>query len=219
MTREQSSELETVGILGAGKSGMAIARLALSAGYRVLVAGSGDPGNIALTIEVLARGATAVTAERVARESELVVLAMPLAKYRSAPVVALAGRIVIDVMNYWPPTDGVIAEFEDAARTSSEIVQSFLPASHVVKAFNHIGYHEMEIDARPSGAADRAALALAGDDPGALATVAAFIDAVGFDPVSVGQLDQGVRFQPGTPPFGIRLTEERLISALAGVPA
>jgi predicted dinucleotide-binding enzyme len=53
----------------------------------------------------------------------------------------------------------------------------------------------------------------------ALATVAAFIDAVGFDPVSVGQLDQGVRFQPGTPPFGIRLTEERLISALAGVPA
>lgn len=219
MTREQAPVLETVGILGAGKSGMAIARLALGAGYRVLVAGSGDPESIALTIEVLAPGALAVTAKQAAMESDLVVLALPLAKYRTISATALAGRTVIDVMNYWPPVDGVISEFEDAAQISSEIIQSFLPASHVVKAFNHIGYHEMEADSRPSGAADRAALALAGDDPVALATVAAFIDAVGFDPVSVGQLDQGVRFQPGTPPFGIRLTEERLISALAGVPA
>jgi predicted dinucleotide-binding enzyme len=216
MTPEHSSAPETLGILGAGKSGLAIARLALAAGYRVLVAGSGDPERITLTIEVLAPGALAVTAEQAVRESSLVVLALPLAKYRTIPAAALAGRIVIDVMNYWPPIDGVISEFEQATRTSSEIIQSFLPASHLVKTFNHIGYHEMEADARASGAPDRAALALAGNDPDAVAAVAAFIDAVGYDAVGVGQLDQGARFQPGTPLFGIRLTEDQLASALDG---
>jgi len=198
---EQPSRLA---VLGAGHVGPVIARLAIKAGYQVAIATSGDPEDIALITELVIPGAQPRWAADAVAGADIVVLAMPLHRFLDIGPGLLNGKLVADAMNYWPASDGVLKTFEGGG--SSEIVAERLAGSTVVKALNHIGYHELEDRARHAGAPDRRAAGVAGDDPAAIATIAGLLDRMGYDPVRLGSMRAGRVLQPGGPVFGTVLT-------------
>jgi len=205
-----SRRIKAIGILGAGKVGVVIAQLALQAGYDVYLSGSGDPQKIALTTRVLAPGAHAVTNIVAARKGDIVILALPLSKYRSIPSEALQGKLVIDATNHWYEVDGPRADTIPEDVSSSDHIQKFLNKSHVVKALSHMGYHELHDGPKPHGAQNRKAIAIAGDHMTDKRIVADFIDSIGFDPLDIGVLSKGKFLEPGAAAFGANVGKESL---------
>ena len=194
----------TLAVLGAGHVGPVIARLAIKAGYPVAIATSGSPDDIALITELVVPGAQPRWAADAVADADIVVLAIPLHRFLDINPGLLDGKLVVDAMNYWPASDGMLKPFEDGA--SSEIVARRLPGSIVVKALNHIGYQELEDRARSAAAPDRRAAGVAGDNPVAVETIAGLIDRLGYDPVRLDSLRRGRILQPGGPVFGVVLT-------------
>ncbi|HEU0205881.1 MAG TPA: NAD(P)-binding domain-containing protein [Pseudolysinimonas sp.] len=204
-----------IAILGAGKVGTSLARVAIEAGYQVEIAGSAGPDRIRLVVDVLAPGARPVAAADAVAGVDLVVLALPLHKFRDLDAGLLDGHVVLDIMNYWTPIDGEISEFDDAPEGTSVLVQEAIPGARVVKTLNHIGYHELDEQRRPAGSPERIALGAAGDDRDAVAQVLAFLERIGFDAIDGGPLANGVAFQPGSPLFGAPYSADRFRELLA----
>ena len=199
----------TIAVLGAGHVGPAIARLAVDAGHKVAISTSGNPGDLTLVTQLLIPGAEPRWAADAIAGADIVVLAIPLHRFLRMDSDDLSGKLVIDAMNYWPPTDGRLPPpFEDQGIGTSEVVAARLQDATVVKTLNHVDYHELETCARPAGSLDRRALGVAGDDLEAVDTVSAFVDRIGYDAVRLGPLSGGRLLQPGGPVFGAVLRHE-----------
>ena len=200
-----------VGIVGAGKLGTTLARLLVAAGHEVALSGSGPLADREFMLGIMVPGARAAQTADVVAESDLVFLALPLGRVPELAAHDWAGRIAVDATNYWEPTDGSPPAFLDG-RSTSEAVAGLLPGARVVKAFSHLGYHDLE---NRAGEPDPVALAVASDDPAASRIVADLIASLGFDPVDLGSLAAGERLQPGRPAFGATLRRPQLEAAAA----
>lgn len=207
--------MKTIGLIGAGHIGSQVARLAVASGYEVAISNSRGPETLGDLIAELGPKARAVTPLEAARAGDLVIVTVPLKNYRAVPVEPLAGRIVIDTNNYYPERDGRIPELDDESTTTAELLQAHLPASKVVKAFNHIYASQLTTDGRLAGTPDRRALVIAGDDAEAKAVVTRLLDQFGFDTVDAGPLKEGWRIQRDTPGYGPRRNAEELRADLA----
>jgi hypothetical protein len=204
-----------LGIVGAGKAGTAIARAAVAGGYDVAISGSGSAERIELIVEVLAPGARAVATDEVVRYAGLIVLAIPVHRFRDLRRDLFAGKILIDAMNYWEEIDGFDEQSKTAPAGTSVLVQEWFSSAKVVKSLNHLGYFKFEKSRRPGGAPDRIAMAAAGNDPAAVAAVLQLIDILGFDAVNAGKLESGLALQPGGPVFGAGHSARELLDLLS----
>ena len=194
--------MTTVGLIGSGRIGRTVAKLAVAAGHPVVLSNSRGPDTLAELVSELGPLARAGTGQEAAEAGDLVVVTIPLRAFASVPAGPLTGKVAIDTCNYYPQRDGRIPELDSGALTSGELIQRHLAGSAVVKAFNNIFYKHLEWLSRPSGAPDRSFLPIAGDDPEAKAAATAFLDSIGYGAVDAGPLAEGWRQQPGTPVYG-----------------
>lgn len=195
--------MTTLGLIGSGNIGGGIARLAVAAGYDVVLSNSRGPDTLADLVAELGPKARAATPAEAGEAGDLVVVSVPLHAYRQVPVEPLRGKVVIDTNNYYPQRDGQIPELDDESTTVSELLQAHLPDSHVVKCFNNVPATGMVPLAKPAGDPDRSVLAIAGDDAGAKTTVTGFLDAIGYDAYDVGPLAEGWRYQRDTKAYAV----------------
>jgi predicted dinucleotide-binding enzyme len=213
--------MTTLGLIGAGHIGTALAQTALDAGYDVVLSNSRGPETLSDLVAELASRPTvrgtvrAGTAEEAAAAADLAVVTIPVRAIGEVPVEPLTGKVVIDTNNYYPQRDGQIAELDEDRVTSAELLQRHLPRSSVVKAFNHIQASQIVTARSPAGSAHRRALAIAGDDAAAKERVAAFLEELGFDVVDLGSLADSWRIQPGTPGYGAEDDADQLRTHLA----
>ncbi|GAA4331484.1 NAD(P)-binding domain-containing protein [Streptomyces venetus] len=206
-----------IGIIGAGNIGGNLTRRLTALGHDVSVANSRGPQTLSALAEET--GATPVTVGEAPRGAEIVVITIPLKAVPDLPSGLLDQAAddvaVIDTGNYYPrQRDGRIAAIEDDGLTESRWTERQI-GHPVVKAFN--GTYAQDILDRPlpPGAPDRMALPVAGDDEAAKRKVRDLIDALGFDTVDAGGLDDSWRQQPGTPVYGLRGGVGAVTKALA----
>jgi 8-hydroxy-5-deazaflavin:NADPH oxidoreductase len=202
-----------IGIIGAGFVGRAIGKLAVKAGHQVMLSNSRGPQTLFSLPHGV--GCEVGTVEEAIAFGDVVVIAIPFASYRSVSADLLAGKIVIDTNNYYPDRDGRIAELDAFETTTSQLLAAHLPQSRIVKAFNAIAMTDLEQDGRASGASDRRALPLAGDDREAKAVALRLYEEFGFDAVDAGPLSEGFRFERATPAYCVPLTKPQLEETLA----
>jgi hypothetical protein len=205
-----------IGIIGAGHIGGTLAKRFVDVGHEVAVSNSRGPETLVSLVDTLGDHAQATTTADAARFGDVVVVAIPMGRYREVPTDAVADKVVIDANNYYPQRDGHFEELDNDRTTSSELLQAHLLGAHVVKAFNAIQWMRLRDDGRPAGDPERLAVPLSGDDEEAKRTVAGLIDQLGFDPVDAGTLAEGGRkHQTGAPAYTLGVPTAELRARLA----
>ena len=177
---------DSVGIIGAGRLGQAMARTVLRAGRRVVVANSRGPGSLASVVSALGDGVSAGSVDEAA-SAGIVVLAVPWDRVPDAVQgLEWSGQVVVDATNDFAADDL-------QGRTSSELVADLVPGARVVKAGNTLGADVLGSDPQETGG--RRVIFVSGDDADAKAEVVALFQDAGFAAIDLGDLATGGEMQ------------------------
>jgi predicted dinucleotide-binding enzyme len=193
----EAANRKSVGIIGAGRIGQAMARTAQRAGRPAVIANSRGPDSLTSVVSTLGYGVSAGPVEQAAAAG-IVVLAVPWARVPEAVQgIEWTGQIVIDATNDFEPSDL-------NGRTSSELVAGLVRGALVVKAANTFAAAVLGSDPQEGGG--QRVIFLSGDDVDAKAEVISLFEDAGFFAIDLGGLSRGgVMQQLGGPLAGVNL--------------
>lgn len=190
--------MTSIGIIGAGNIGRAIATALAARGIAAVIANSRGPETLATLAAELGPSIRAGTPAEAAVQ-DMVFVAVNWSKLPEAlaGLPDWAGRIVVDANN--PIEAPLFKPVPLGDRSSSEVVAALVPGARLVKAFNHLQPHLLS--GAPSGDGGKRVLFYSGDDADAKARVGALIDSLGFFGIDLGSLALGSRLTqfPGGP--------------------
>jgi predicted dinucleotide-binding enzyme len=179
--------LVSIGIVGAGSVGSAIAAALARAGIEAKIINRRGPQSLVMLVMGTEPHVTIGTREEVLG-ADLVFVAVPWTRLGDAlGGVDWTGRIVVDCTNALEGPNFKPVNLH--GRTSSEAFATYVPGARVVKALNHILPHLLAGDPRAEGG--RRVLYMAGDDADAKAELAGIIDRIGFYRIDLGGLRDG----------------------------
>ena len=188
----------TIGIIGSGAIGTALARTLARSGIRATISNSRGPDSLKQMTREFDPFIQAGTREQAAR-ADMVFVAVNWTKLPMAlgGLADWGGRIVIDANN--PIEAPLFKPVDLGGRVSSEVFADLVPGARVVKAFNHLRAQILSDDPRANGG--QRVLFYSGDDKAAKAEVAALIDRIGFVGIDLGSLAVGGKLAqfPGGP--------------------
>jgi predicted dinucleotide-binding enzyme len=182
----QAANVKSVGIIGAGRIGQAMAQIAIRAGRRAMIANSRGPESLTSVIEELGDGVTAGTVKDAAAADIVVLAVMWPDVPQAVDRLEWDGRIVIDPTNDFDPSDL-------NGRTSSEVVADLVTPARVVKAANTMQAAVLGSD--PHEAGGQRVIFLSGDDADAKADVVSLFEDARFFVIDLGGLREGGQIQ------------------------
>jgi 8-hydroxy-5-deazaflavin:NADPH oxidoreductase len=183
-----------IAVIGAGNVGRALGTGWAKAGHAIIfgVRDVNKPEVRSLCAQI---GAIAAPSAEAARQSDVVVLALPWDTAEGAvkSLGDLTGKIVIDTMNPLAMKDGALGLERGFTTSAGETVAAWLPGAKVVKTFNQVGASMMTEGHRFE---TRPVMLLAGDDEAAKSTVSRLVSKLGFEPLDAGGLKQARILEP-----------------------
>lgn len=207
--------ITVIGVLGAGRAGTALARVADSCGIEVDIAATRTPVQLKYHLAQYAPRARAVNAEEIGERAQIVVLMVPQEDLDDVDAPTLAGTVLVDATNRWQqePVPRWLQAHLDEGMSSSEAIATRFSTARVVKALNHLSHWDLDAPDRAT-ASPRRGLLVASDDDAAAALVSSLITQLGYDPVHVPRLHKGRIAEPGGPLFNRPMTAAQIREVL-----
>jgi predicted dinucleotide-binding enzyme len=178
----QPREIKSVGVIGAGRIGKAMAQIASRAGRPVVISNRAGPQSLSSVVQELGDGVSAGTVKEAAAADIVVLAVMWPDVPRAVEELEWEGRILIDPTNDFDPSDL-------NGRTSSEVVADLAAPARVVKTANMYGAELLASDPRQAGG--QRVMFLSGDDAEAKSEVGALFADAGFYVIDLGGLREG----------------------------